>query len=160
MTITTDIRIDILNFFDQSVHFPAGKCRTFAKYGVVAKLFSLSFAQLSRNLYCREVLVFLVRLFGLRPNFPTRCSLPHHARVIQVRRLTLALVWPCANAPIRSQPPTLLKYYALTRIFLYTIYPQSFRSFSEPSTRAKGKFLELTSKYMQTEKRKKQVFPN
>ena len=65
---------------------------------------------------------FLLSLFGslaYGQSFPARCSLPHHARVIQVRKLTLALVWPCANAPIRSQPPTLLKYYALTRIFYF-----------------------------------------
>ena len=45
------------------------------------------------------------------------------------------------------------------RAFFYTQFiHNSFRSFSQPFTRAKGKLLELTSKFMQTEERKNKFF--
>lgn len=125
--ITTEILIDILNFFNSIGSFSCRKMPNVREMRSCREVVALSRSHNSRETII--VAKFLFSLFGSLASgqsLPTRCSLPHHARVIQVRKLTLALVWPCANAPIRSQPPTLLKYYALTRIFLYTIYPQFF----------------------------------
>lgn len=159
--ITTDIRIDILNFFNSIGSFP---CREMPNVREMRSCREV--VALSRSHNSRETIIvakFLFSLFGglaSGQSFPTRCSLPHHARVIQVRKLTLALVWPCAHAPIRSQPPTLLKYYALTRIFfihnLSTIFSFVLGTFHSRERKIPRTHFKVNA----NRKTEKQVFPN